>query len=159
MNSKLLLFVVAVLLLGGVFIMSKNQNKLAPVTKTQSGEEVADDESTEKAEEEAMEEETGEEVMEEDGEDADAARVSVTEAGFEPQTVTVKAGTKVVWKNDTQATANVSSASNPTHLVYPPLNLGNFEPGEKVKLVFEETGEYKYHDHLSPTKFGTVVVE
>ena len=82
MNSKLLLFVVAVLRLGGVFIMSKNQNKLAPVTKTQSGEEVADDESTEKAEEEAMEEETGEEVMEEDGEDADAARVSVTEAGF-----------------------------------------------------------------------------
>ena len=83
----------------------------------------------------------------------------MTDAGFEPQTVTVKAGAKVVWTNDTSATANVSSASHPTHLIYPPLNLANFEPGDSVSLVFEEAGTYKYHDHLNPTKFGTAVVE
>ena len=160
MNNKVLLFLVAVLLLGGVFVLSKNQNKTAPVTQDQQADLEKGDEGDS---EEALEDGTEEERMEEDveeGEDAEEdVEVMASETGFEPQTVTIKAGTKVVWTNTTGATADVSSAQHPTHLVYPPLNLGNFEPGATVELVFEEPGEYKYHDHLNPTKFGTVVVE
>lgn len=85
--------------------------------------------------------------------------VTLTAKGFEPQKVTVKVGTKVVWMNKSGEMANVSSAVHPTHLVYPPLNLENFDDGTSVSLVFDKSGTYKYHDHLNPSRFGTVVVE
>lgn len=85
--------------------------------------------------------------------------VNLTADGFNPQTLTVKVGTKVVWTNSSGARANVSSAVHPTHQLYPPLNLGNFEDGEEVSLTFEEAGTYKYHNHLNPSQTGTVVVE
>lgn len=152
MNNKILLFVVGALLLGGVFVLSKNQSKVAPP--------IQDQQKSNEVKEEGKEEVTEEEAMEKDEEAANEdMEVAVTEAGFEPQTITVKAGTKVVWENDTEATVDVSSAQHPTHLVYPPLNLGNFEAGKTVELVFAEPGTHKYHNHLDPSKFGTVVVE
>lgn len=151
MNNKTLLFVViGVLLLAGVFVLSKNQSTVGPGTQVQQTIEEDRDDGTEEKDE----------AMEKEDEDEDEKTVvSVTDTGFEPQSVSVKAGAKVVWRNKTNQTANVSSAKHPTHLIYPPLNLGNFEPGEKVSLVFTEPGSYNYHDHLNPTKFGTVVVE
>ena|SRR3989338_8944018 len=144
MNNKTLLFVViGVLLLAGVFVLSKNQSQVEPTTQVQPTAGVKDEED----------------VMEKEEDENEKATISVTDTGFEPQTVTIKAGTEVVWINNTSATTNVSSAKHPTHLEYPPLNLANFEPGESVSLVFTEPGTYKYHDHLNPTKFGTVVVE
>lgn len=154
MNNKTLLFVViGVLLLGGVFVLSKNQSSVSRTTQGQPTVGVANDEKVEKEDGEKKEE-----MVEKEDKDEETT-VSVTDAGFEPQTVTVKAGAKVVWTNNTKATTNVSSANHPTHLVYPPLNLGNFEPGDSVSLVFADPGTYKYHDHLDPSKFGTVVVE
>lgn len=91
--------------------------------------------------------------------DVQEKTVTVTSLGFEPKIVTVKAGTKVVWINNSAATANVSSAVHPTHLVYPPLNLGSFENGKTVSLIFDKPGTYKYHNHLNPSQTGQVVIE
>lgn len=85
--------------------------------------------------------------------------VAVTSSGFVPQAITIKAGTKVTWTNQAGAVATVDSAQHPTHLVYPPLNLGQFPDGSSVSLVFDKPGIYKYHNHLSPTQFGSVTVE
>lgn len=85
--------------------------------------------------------------------------VDITASGFEPKTVTVKVGTKVTWVNKSGEVANISSAVHPTHLVYPPLNLGNIEAGASVSLVFDKVGSYKYHNHLNASQIGTVVVE
>lgn len=85
--------------------------------------------------------------------------VNVTANGFEPATVTVKSGAKVTWMNKSGSTANVSSAKHPTHLVYPPLNLGDFDDGKSVSLVFAKPGTYQYHNHLNPSQLGKVVVE
>jgi len=155
MSNKVILFLLAVLLIGAVFVMAKNQkNSTAPAMQEQ---EVMDD-GVVTEENEVLEEGT-EDAMEQSEEASDGSRVTVTDSGFEPQSITVKAGSKVVWTNGTQATANVSSAMHPTHELYPPLNLGDFDQGATVELVFDEPGEYKYHDHLNPSKFGTVVVE
>lgn len=89
----------------------------------------------------------------------DTFTVKVTENGFEPSTVTIKAGTKVVWINNSGQDSNVSSAFHPTHLVYPPLNLGSFSDGDSVSLIFDKPGTYKYHNHLDPSQFGEIVVE
>lgn len=90
---------------------------------------------------------------------AQQTTVTLTQSGFEPATVTVKAGTKVIWVNRSGAAATVYSAGHPTHLTYPPLNLGQFSDGQSLSLVFDKPGTYKYHDHLNPSQIGTVVAE
>lgn len=91
--------------------------------------------------------------------DVSGAEVSLTLTGFSPKTITVKAGTKVVWTNSSGQAGNVSSNLHPTHLIYPALNLGNFEGSQSVSLVFDKAGTYGYHNHLNTTETGTIVVE
>lgn len=85
--------------------------------------------------------------------------VTLDQSGFSPKEVKIKVGTKVVWMNQSGAMAAVNSALHPTHLLYPPLNLGQFEDGASLELVFDQPGTYRYHNHLTPTQFGRVVVE
>lgn len=85
--------------------------------------------------------------------------VNVTKIGFEPETLKVKVGTKVVWTNRSGGTVIVNSAVHPTHLLYPFLNLGGFEDGSSVEATFKNKGTYKYHNHLNPDQTGTVIVE
>ena len=87
------------------------------------------------------------------------ANVNLTSSGFDPKTLTIKAGTRVIWVNKSGAAATVHSAVHPTHQVYPPLNLGEFPDGSSVQLVFDKPSAYNYHDHLNPSRTGTVVVE
>jgi len=85
--------------------------------------------------------------------------IVATKSGFDPKTITIKADTRVIWVNNGDEAVVVASADHPTHQVYPPLNLGGFEKGSSVQLVFDKSGTYKYHDHLNPDNTGTVVVE
>lgn len=85
--------------------------------------------------------------------------VNITSTGFTPKEVKIKVGETVTWMNEDTAVHNVSSAPHPTHTAYTPLNLGNIPAGGKVSLTFPTAGTYKYHNHLTPTLTGTVVVE
>src|SRR3972149_9123971 len=51
--------------------------------------------------------------------------VILTKTGFAPTPLTVKAGTKVTWTNQSGTTATVNSSPHPAHTDYPPLNLGS----------------------------------
>ncbi len=84
--------------------------------------------------------------------------IIITKSGFEPKTITIKIGTKVIWKNDSGDLTNVSSAVHPTHQVYPPLNLDNIVAGQTVSLVFDKAGTYNYHNHLDAAQEGVVEV-
>ncbi len=85
--------------------------------------------------------------------------VTVTANGFDPTTITIKAGEKVTWTNKSGGGVSINSAEHPTHLVYPPLNLGQVKDGASVSLTFDKPGSYKYHNHLAPSQAGTVVVQ
>jgi plastocyanin len=85
--------------------------------------------------------------------------VVLTEKGFEPASLTIKAGQTVVWLNKSGAAATVNSDNHPLHLLYSPLNLGKFEDGEKLQLTFEKPGKYGYHDHFHASKRGVIIVE
>ena len=85
--------------------------------------------------------------------------LNVTASGFDPQTITVKTGTQVVWRNISGRTVTVDSDLHPTHRLYPPLNLGPFENGSSVRLVFDKPGMYKYHNNLDSSQTGGVVVQ
>ncbi len=85
--------------------------------------------------------------------------VSLTSSGFNPQSLTVKAGTTVTWVNNSGGPATVNSDDHPTHQKYPMLNLGKFEAGSSLQLKFDKPGTYTYHNHLNPSQKGTVVVQ
>lgn len=85
--------------------------------------------------------------------------ITATNSGFDPKTITIKTGTRVIWTSTNDGPVAIASADHPTHRVYPPLNLGSFAKGSSVQLVFDKPGTYKYHDHLNPNRTGTVVVE
>ena len=85
--------------------------------------------------------------------------VTLTSSGFQPQTLTVKAGTTVTFVNKSGTTAAVNSAIHPTHALFPLLNLETFNDGESLSVNFDKPGTYKYHNHLNPSQTGTVVVE
>lgn len=85
--------------------------------------------------------------------------VTVTANGFEAKDITIKAGDKVTWTNESGTKVTVNSAVHPTHLLWPFLNLGSFEDGQSVSVVFEKAGEYKYHNHFNSSQVGSVTVE
>lgn len=85
--------------------------------------------------------------------------VTLSSSGFTPESVTVKAGGRVIWTNKSGADATVNSDVHPTHLLWPFLNLGEFGDGSSVSVTFDKPGKYTYHDHLNPGRTGTVVVQ
>lgn len=92
-------------------------------------------------------------------EEAKEAAITLTATGFNPATITIKAGTKVTWTNSSGATGNVSSDPHPIHTNYPPLNLGSFANNSSVSLTFDKAGTYGYHNHLNPGEKGTIIVQ
>lgn len=85
--------------------------------------------------------------------------VTLSASGFSPQSLTVKAGTKVTWSNQSGSNATVNSDPHPVHTAYPTLNLGAFSNGGTLTLSFDKPGTYGYHNHLNPGQTGTIVVQ
>ncbi len=87
------------------------------------------------------------------------ATVTLTGSGFNPATLTVKPGTRIIWLNKSGTNGSVNSDNHPTNLLYPFLNLGQFNNGSSVSVVFKKAGKYTYHNEVNPEQKGTVVVE
>ena len=85
--------------------------------------------------------------------------ITLTQDGFSPSTLTIKAGTKVTWANKSGDQATVNSNPHPVHSDYSPLNLGGFSDGSTLSLVFDKAGIYGYHNHLNPSQSGTIIVK
>lgn len=86
-------------------------------------------------------------------------KIVAKSTGFEPQTITIKAGQTVTWTNQSGTKVFVASSPHPTHTDYPPLNLGVIENGGTKFLSFPTPGTYKYHNHLNPGQYGSITVE
>lgn len=88
------------------------------------------------------------------------AVIKVTNDGFAPQSVVIKKGGEVTWINESDGSAWVASAFHPTHLEYPGLDeLAGMAKGKSWSFTFDKVGIWRYHDHLNPSRFGTVTVE
>jgi len=84
--------------------------------------------------------------------------VTLTATGFNPQTITVKPRTRVIWLNKSGVTGTVNSDNHPTNLLFPFLNLGRFNDGSSVSTLFTKLGKYTYHNELNPEQKGTIIV-
>lgn len=87
--------------------------------------------------------------------------VTYTDTGFSPKPITVKLGSIVTFMNNSSKMMWVASAPHPTHTNYPEFNAKKGSAaGESYSFTFDDkTGSFNYHNHLTPTNFGTVVVE
>jgi len=90
-----------------------------------------------------------------------AQTVTLTSAGFNPQTLTIKTGERVVWLNNSGVVGTVNSDNYPTNLLYPFLNFGQFNNGSSFSTVFSKPGTYTYYNFLSQNRSqkGTVIVK
>jgi plastocyanin len=98
-----------------------------------------------------------------------AVVIKFTEAGYVPATVIIKKGQTMRWTNEALTKTWPASASHPTHTVYPVKSdsdcLGSsfdackgLSQGESWDFTFDVVGDWKFHDHLNPSKWGSVTV-
>lgn len=100
--------------------------------------------------------------------------ITYTDAGYAPNTLTVKLGDTVTWANDSSLNMWPASAMHPSHIVYSGTSISehcpdtagtSFDackgivPGNSWDFTFNKKGSWKYHDHLTPKYFGTIIVE
>lgn len=88
-----------------------------------------------------------------------ANAVSYTAEGFQPNTITIKAGQSVTWTNNSSDDVWIASNPHPTHTDYPGFDeLKGMSNGEGYSFTFTKVGKWGYHNHLNPSQQGTVVV-
>lgn len=85
--------------------------------------------------------------------------VHYTDKGFDPQVVTIAHGSTVVFKNEGTTGVWVASAPHPAHTDYPGFDAKrSVGPGDSYSFTFQRIGTWKYHDHLNPSQYGSVIV-
>ena len=100
--------------------------------------------------------------------------VVVTDAGFSPRELTIKAGDTVAWVNKSTRASRPASAIHPTHTLYPGSDIqkcrtderntifdscSDVQPGESWSFTFREVGSWKYHNHLQSSVTGAIIVQ
>lgn len=96
--------------------------------------------------------------------------IKITDAGFQPNEITIREGERVRFVNDSTRDRWPASAVHPTHSLYPGKStsdcLGSafdscrgLRNGEAFSFTFYYAGEWRYHDHLDASKTGVIIVE
>lgn len=164
--QKIILLVIAVVVLAGGYLLFKGDKAIAPTI-----------EDTNTGVESAMpapgfeNSNIPEMIVDETGMVGEpVATIIYTDAGYEPKSVTIKTGQIVRWINkSTSQETWPASAVHPTHGVYPEKTdtdcLGSafdsckgLKSGESWDFKFSSVGEWRFHDHLHPSKTGIVIV-
>lgn len=87
-------------------------------------------------------------------------QVDMTASGFSPATITIKKGDYIQFVNKDSDTHWPASNPHPVHDGYPGFDAKKaLRQNEKYRFQFTRTGTWGYHDHLNPSKSGTVIVE
>jgi len=92
----------------------------------------------------------------------DEAKVDITDTGFTPAKLEVKAGQTVVWKNTTQKEHTVTAdEKKPGEAAddKPIFDSGPLKPGAVFQHTFDKAGTYGYHCSNHKDMKGSVVVK
>ena len=153
MNKTLIFVVIAVLVLGGGYLLM-SQQKAAPQTAPSTGEGSLEDQSQGSEADVVPEDEESTtsvgEALPEEG--SLAEDVMISGYAYRPATVRVKVGGTVTWTNQDQVahTATADGGSFDTKLI---------SQGKSASVTFDKAGTYPYHCTPHPNMKGTVIVE
>ncbi len=172
MNTKALYSILAVLVIliaaGYVFMQSGKETspQAEKQSQGQSSEPVTDDKQAtmdDKSLDNNQENKTeGTYSGESDVANVDVAVFDVTFDGtaFSPSKLQIKNGDIVRFKNNSDKDFWPASSPHPAHTDYP-----EFDPKKKLgpnsvwEFKFTQTGVWKFHDHLTPSAYGSITVE
>ena len=86
-------------------------------------------------------------------------KITISALGFFPATLQVKKGTSVQFLNGDTKSRWPASDPHPTHTNLPGFDAKKgLEPGETWVYVFDKAGTWGYHDHMNPSRRGSVTV-
>lgn len=100
--------------------------------------------------------------------------ITYTDSGYIPNTITIKKGEIVIWKNESSVPMWTASAGHPTHKTYPDTNIAlclslrpvamfdackTYGPGESWSFAFYNVGTWGYHNHVKASHWGKIIVE
>ena len=81
--------------------------------------------------------------------------VTIERSRFEPDELTISAGTEVTWEN-LDAFAHTVTSDEDSSLAF---DSGELAQGDTFSQAFDEAGTYEYFCEIHPTMQSTVVVE
>jgi plastocyanin len=159
MNKNIIIgIIILLILIGGYFLFFKSAPQPAPSVSQPSNQQQSSQSSP----------------IQTPAEEEEEYVVIYNDAGYSPKTLTIKKGETVTFKNQSSRSMWPASAMHPSHRVYsgtsleehcPDLSGTAFDackgylPGESWSFKFDKVGTWKYHDHLTPSDTGTIVVE
>jgi len=100
--------------------------------------------------------------------------ISFTSSGFDPVSLNINKGDSIVFVNRENRRIWPATVIHPSHRTYPGSSISKcntleednifdacrgLQIGETYTFTFNELGTWDYHDHLSPSKKGTIVVQ
>lgn len=85
-------------------------------------------------------------------------QIQITASGFSPDTIVIKAGTQVVWKNVDTAPHSVASNPFPGDTSVPGLHSRTILPQGSYTYTPTKTSTIGYHDDTQPTHNGIIKV-
>ncbi len=95
-----------------------------------------------------------------DGNDVAVFEINFDGKAFTPSQLTIKQGDVVVFKNNSTGSFWPASGPHPQHTNYPEFDpKKSIGPGQSWEFKFTKVGTWPFHDHLTPTAFGKIIVE
>ncbi len=80
-----------------------------------------------------------------------ASTVAINHFAFHPPTLTIKAGSAVIFSNTSKVTHTATRKGS--------FNTGRIKPGSSVRIRFQQKGSFAYHCSIHPFMHGKVIVE
>jgi len=161
------IFIVSLVILGGVVYNFGFKTETAPITATQPAPTTTEPTPTTPTTP-TTETPTTPTTTTPSATAAKTVTVEMISSGFSPSSVEINKGDTVVFLNKNTADRWPASASHPTHTVYPESGgcvgskfdaCGRIAPGQSFTFTFNQEGSWGYHDHLNPSLRGTIVVK
>jgi len=169
-KSIVAIVILAVVLMGGYFLFLRGTPQPAPSVSQPSNRQTV---TQPPASEMSVPEQPSQQPPASQGQVVKENVVVYTNSGYSPNTLTIKKGETVTFKNQSSRSMWPASAVHPTHQVYSGTSLSEhcpdktgtafdackgFLPGQSWSFKFDKVGTWKYHDHLNPSATGTIVV-
>lgn len=77
-------------------------------------------------------------------------QITIKNFAFNPNSITIKSGTTVVWTNKDSTAHTVTGDS---------FSSGQIQPGESFQFAFSTPGTYNYHCSIHPSMTGKIIVQ
>ncbi|MBI2120743.1 MAG: cupredoxin domain-containing protein [Parcubacteria group bacterium] len=146
MQNKTLpiIIVLAILLIGGYFLLSKPKDAVAPPMENLT---------------------VAPTVTEEAHFDAIAVvpkkyEITFSADGFSPAVLNIAVGDTAAFVNQSGQSFRPASNPHPMHADYPDFDSKTeIADGQTYEFIFTKAGEWGYHNHLSPKMIGVIVVK